>query len=195
MSVNPTFPAEVLAARFWPNVRVDDSGCWLWAPAAPNGTYGRFRALGRRVGAHRVAYTALKGPIPDGLELDHLCRRPPCVNPAHLEPTTHRENVLRGVAPAALVHKSTTCGRGHPKSKRTTQVKPDGTLRCRRCHTDWEMAANPARGPEGVRPCVICGTPERVDAMDRPYCPARKSHNGWPWASDDRLITGKRALP
>lgn len=75
-------------------------GCWEWTGARqPDGRYdyGMFWDGTRAVRAHRFAYELLVGPIPVGLELDHLCRNPPCVNPAHLEPVTHAENIRRGV--------------------------------------------------------------------------------------------------
>jgi HNH endonuclease len=90
--------------RFWakinkggpiPEHRSDLGPCWLWT-AATNYGYGVFRIDRRSIYAHRYAYELLVGPIPDGLQLDHLCRVPPCVNPTHLEPVTHRENILRG---------------------------------------------------------------------------------------------------
>jgi hypothetical protein len=90
------------AERFWPQVDFDGpGGCWLWTGQANKGGYGAFsvgsRYDGNRRGvrAHRWAYEALVGPIPEGLQLDHLCRNPPCVNPAHLEPVTHAENMRR----------------------------------------------------------------------------------------------------
>jgi hypothetical protein len=83
------------ADRFWE--KVDKSGeCWLWQAGKCAG-YGRFFVPGSRpVPAHRWAYEALVGPIPDGLVIDHLCRNPACVNPAHMEPVTIVENVRRG---------------------------------------------------------------------------------------------------
>lgn len=103
--------------RFW--AKVDKSGpggCWLWT-AWLSGGYGRFRVGPRLVYAHRLAYELLVGPIPEGLELDHVrargCTSKACVNPAHLEPVTHRENVLRGDSPSALLARATHCGRGH----------------------------------------------------------------------------------
>lgn len=73
--------------------RIDAEGdCWEWM-GARNGTgYGNIESRG----AHRVIYEALVGPIPKGLDLDHLCRNPPCVNPDHLEPVTRSTNLLRG---------------------------------------------------------------------------------------------------
>ena len=83
---------------FWRKVSKGDD-CWLWQGARTRGGggfYGSFRLEGRSRGAHRIAYEWERGPIPDGLVLDHLCRTTLCVNPAHLEPTTIVENVRRG---------------------------------------------------------------------------------------------------
>lgn len=87
-------------AAFWRKVTKTD-GCWLWTGArAGRATlqYGNTRWSRRVRYAHRVAYELLVGPVPDGLELDHLCRVPLCVNPAHLEAVTRSENVRRGYA-------------------------------------------------------------------------------------------------
>lgn len=95
-----------------PIVSVDASGCWPWPGSHDHRGYGRV-SLGRfrKVMAHRLAYELAVGPIPDGMELDHLCRNKRCVNPAHLEPVTHIENVRRSAAAenAAKTH----CVRGH----------------------------------------------------------------------------------
>lgn len=80
--------------------RVEDRGhttpCWVWTGAKQSAGYGALRVDGRVVLAHRHAYEQAVGPIPAGLQLDHLCRVTDCVNPEHLEPVTNRENVLRG---------------------------------------------------------------------------------------------------
>lgn len=94
---------ESQLARFMPKFYVDEeTGCWVWTAAkAPSGHPGFClgRPEGKRwVQAHRVSYEHFVGPIPEGLELDHLCVNPPCVNPAHLEPVTHAENMRRGIA-------------------------------------------------------------------------------------------------
>lgn len=74
-----------------------DSGCWVWHSTKKEGGYGIIRRHGRVIPAHRYVYELHRGPIPDGLVIDHLCRNPSCVNPDHLEPVPLRENVRRGI--------------------------------------------------------------------------------------------------
>jgi hypothetical protein len=75
------------------------TGCWLWERGTYGDGYGCIRTPeGRHMGAHRYFYEQVNGPVPEGMELDHLCCTPLCVNPAHLEPTTHQENCKRGWA-------------------------------------------------------------------------------------------------
>lgn len=83
--------------RFWSKVEGDDPlGCWLWNSTAPSG-YGTFSTSpGVTVYAHRYAYAAMVGPIPQGLHLDHTCQTPRCVNPLHLDPVTPSVNAQRG---------------------------------------------------------------------------------------------------
>jgi hypothetical protein len=109
-----------------------NSGCWLWMGAVTNGGYGIINIGGRKpppTRAHRLTYELLVGPIPEGLELDHLCRVPCCVNPKHLEPVTHAENVRRGNAGKNMSER-THCPKGHPRTK--------GARRCKECHRDSE---------------------------------------------------------
>lgn len=108
-------------AKFWPRFwgrveRCDSSGCWQWIGAKNQG-YGKLRSRGRTYKAHRVAYEALIGPIPDGMVIDHLCRNRCCVNPAHLEPVTPVENTLRG-ANSVKTH----CPHGHEYTEENTAV-------------------------------------------------------------------------
>jgi len=115
--------------RFW--AKVDKTGdCWVWtASTRGSGGYGQFRIGKRQVFAHRVAYELEIGPIPEGLVIDHLCRNHLCVNPAHLEPVTERENILRGEAPSAQAARSTRCQRGHLFPERDA----DGKRQCTVC--------------------------------------------------------------
>jgi hypothetical protein len=84
--------------RFWWKVHKTTT-CWLWRAALDRHGYGLFHPHGTHtVLAHRWAYQSLIGPIPEELEIDHLCRVRHCVNPAHMEPVTCGENVRRGLA-------------------------------------------------------------------------------------------------
>lgn len=86
------------AEWFWVRVAsTPDEGCWEWAQGVGRGRkYGQFFVSpGVKVYAHRYAYELCVGPVPEGMELDHLCRNPRCVRPSHLEPVTHQENCRR----------------------------------------------------------------------------------------------------
>lgn len=89
------------------------TGCWLWSSWQAGG-YGRIKVRGKSYQAHRYIYELLIGPIPNGLQLDHLCRQTFCVNPEHMEPVTQRENCRRGIGPAAQCARRTHCPEGHP---------------------------------------------------------------------------------
>lgn len=135
-----------LPDRFWR--KVDKSGeCWLWTGAGTRPTdagYGFFSTGTRLELAHRLAWADRFGPVPPGLELDHLCRTRACVNPDHLEPVTHRENTLRSpVAPAAINARKTHCPRGHEYAG-TNLLRSGGRRFCRTClnaHTRRYRAA------------------------------------------------------
>ena len=92
------------------------SGCWLWTGSENFGGYGRFYLHNKKFAAHRTSYELFKGPIPGGLQLDHLCRVRCCVNPDHLEIVTGAENMRRGFSPSGINAKKTHCHRGHPLS-------------------------------------------------------------------------------
>ncbi len=109
------------------------SGCWLWTASCFRSGYGLAWSEGKNKGAHRVVYEHLRGPVPSGLELDHLCRVRSCVNPDHLEPVTRRENVLRGTSPMAFSAKQTHCLRGHELSGGNLRVESNGSRRCKSC--------------------------------------------------------------
>ncbi len=82
------------------------TGCWIWQGAKISTGYGHLRVQGKNVLSHRYMYEKVKGEIPGGLELDHLCRNPLCMNPQHLEPVTHAENCRRGKR-VKLTHRMT----------------------------------------------------------------------------------------
>ena len=103
-----------LNERFWSKVDKDGpGGCWLWTASQNGYGYGKFKAPHAFVASHRYAYELLVGPIPDGLQIDHLCRNRACVNPAHLEPVTQRVNLMRGNTLASINARKTHCIRGH----------------------------------------------------------------------------------
>ena len=121
-----------LPEHFWAKVFVEfTSGCWLWVGAVTGTGYGNFAIRRKTVNAHRVAYTALVGPIPGNMELDHLCRVRACCNPTHLECVTHAENVRRGNA-AAFHRDKTHCPKGHEYTGSNTRLYC-GRRFCRTC--------------------------------------------------------------
>ena len=110
-----------LADRIFEKVRKTGSGCWLWTGSTDGDGYGRIflrRTNGKATydSVHRLVYMLFRGPIPKGSEPDHTCRVRRCVNPGHLEPVTHRENVLRGVGITAENAKKKYCKHGHSLS-------------------------------------------------------------------------------
>ncbi len=112
--------------------------CWTWMGAKSSFGHGVFN-FGDRVGrAHRFSYGLRFGEIPPGRELDHLCRNPSCVNPAHLEPVTHRVNMLRGTNVASRNAAATHCPKGHPYTPENTGPTSGGGRRCRTCHREAE---------------------------------------------------------
>lgn len=119
--------------RFWAKV-VRTGSCWLWTAAKNSRGYGQFAIDGASKSAHRLAYESHAGQsVPDGLTIDHLCNTKLCVNPAHLEAVTARENTLRAVADGLNPrHHVTACPKGHPYDEDNTIVK-DGTRFCRTC--------------------------------------------------------------
>lgn len=123
--------------RFAEKIALTDSGCIEWIAGTNEHGYGIFfisKSPRRRfVRAHRWSYEYHVGAIPDGLVLDHLCRNPPCVNPAHLEPVTSGENVLRGESPSARHKALTHCPASHPYSGANLYIDPAGSRHCREC--------------------------------------------------------------
>lgn len=119
--------------RFWEKV-IPTGFCWEWTAYLDRGGYGTFNrgAEGGMSRAHRVAYELLVGPIPEGLDLDHLCRNPKCVNPDHLEPVTSAENSRRAFSLAMITARTNICQRGH--SMDDAYVRPDtGARQCAEC--------------------------------------------------------------
>ena len=119
----------------WSRFRIDESGCWMWTSRLDGSGYGKMKLDGKEWGAHRLIYEELIEPIPEGLELDHLCRNHACVNPAHLEPVTHIENCRRGVCGAVTTARQTAkthCPYRHEYTPENTYT-PNGHRNCRKC--------------------------------------------------------------
>lgn len=131
------------AERFASKIVKTAGGCWLWTGKKTNG-YGQLSVDGRYVYAMRWAYEQLHGPMPPGIEPDHLCRKRSCVNPAHAEPVTRRENLLRGDTVTARHAAKTACPQGHPYSLENTYAYR-GQRHCRTCrrahNKTWREAA------------------------------------------------------
>lgn len=126
------FAREVDA--FWKRIdRSDPDGCWLWIGRTKPDGYVQRRWFGKKVYIHRTAYELEVGAIPDGLVLDHLCRVRHCVNPAHLEPVTTRENIRRGVSVVAQQMSATHCKRGHALVDPNLYYFKSGGKTCREC--------------------------------------------------------------
>lgn len=111
-----------------------NSGCWLWMGALDSKGYANTQVGSAFVGAHRHAWSLANGPIPRGLEVDHKCRVRCCVNPDHLEPVQHRENMLRGDTIAAKNVAKSECPSGHPYDGRNVAVSSRGYRKCRECN-------------------------------------------------------------
>lgn len=119
-----------LPIRFWAKVHPEpNSGCWLWSAALGGfeNTYGKFGWQGASRYAHRISYEQLVGEIPEGLEVDHLCRTRLCVNPAHLEPVTPGVNQRR--AGDAIER----CPAGHLRSVSGVYEDRQGHKKCKDC--------------------------------------------------------------
>lgn len=130
--------------RFWS--KVDKNGplaspllghCWIWLGGQTMKGYGVFKARlngkFKTVQAHRYALILSNIEMPVGTELDHLCRKRPCVNPLHVESVTHRVNIMRGIGKAAHYAVASECIYGHAFDKKNTIVTKTGKRRCRTC--------------------------------------------------------------
>ncbi len=118
--------ATAISTRSWPmskdlvsqlmkhvQVGSGDSPCWCWVGAMDGNGYGSVRVRGQTCKAHRVAFCAHRRSIPEGMDLDHLCRNRACINPEHLEPVTRRTNTLRGNHQNVVIRRTGICKNGH----------------------------------------------------------------------------------
>lgn len=121
MGDNPTCATcrkrRPIGERFWEKVQKTDE-CWLWVAGLNADGYGMFESVAEfgTNRAHRVAWIMANGPIPQGMQLDHLCRVRSCVNPAHLEVVTNKENILRSNGWGGVSSRRAHCPKGHPYS-------------------------------------------------------------------------------
>ena len=131
---DPLATPPELAERLWRQFRITEAGCWEWTHSLNRYGYGLVHAYGKRMLAHRFAYELLVEPIPDGLQIDHLCRNRACCNPTHLEPVTAQVNQLRGNGMGARHAAQTHCLRGHEFNEENTYIRKDsGARMCRIC--------------------------------------------------------------
>jgi hypothetical protein len=135
----PRGPISPTEERFWCKVRHLDNGCWQWTGCKNPAGYGQLNVHTgdsyHTAQAHRYSYELVHGPIPVDRVLDHLCRNRGCVNPAHLELVTSRENNLRGTNPTVVAHRRGTCVRGHPRTPENFHIRDQrtGSGFCKKC--------------------------------------------------------------
>lgn len=135
-------PPKTARERFLRQTRITDSGCVEWTGFLDRDGYGQFRPGGRdssKVRSHRWAYEHFVSPIAEGMVLDHLCRNRACVNAAHLEQVTPRENWLRGDGPARINADKTHCINGHALSG-DNLITHGGKRACRTCRRRSDLA-------------------------------------------------------
>lgn len=115
-----------------------EGDCLVWTGCKNWGGYGLIKHNGKMRLVHRVAFEAARGEIPNGLQLDHLCRNRACCNSEHLEPVTNAENSKRGLTGNHMVWKRfrSHCRHGHEFTPENTYIHPRGHRECRQCKTD-----------------------------------------------------------
>ncbi len=138
--------------RFIKYLKITDNGCWEWQGAIDKDGYGFF-TIGKLMRAHRASYLLFKGELTKGLQIDHLCRNRPCVNPNHLEEVTAKTNTLRSpITTASINTKKTHCINGHSYSGDNLQIiKTTGERRCRTCVNTIKRRNRARRKALGLR--------------------------------------------
>lgn len=113
--------------------KCNKTGCWNWIGQIDKDGYGRTSVDRKIRKAHRASYELLTGSIDDSLVIDHLCKNRKCVNPAHMEQVSIKENTLRGTSFSAVNLRKDTCVNGHQLDKENTYTRPNGKRDCRIC--------------------------------------------------------------
>ena len=182
---------------------VQENGCWDWVGPTLNG-YGIMGSLvprqNRNIRAHRHYYECEYGPIPKGLQIDHLCRNRKCVRPDHLEAVTSRENTLRGVSLAAVRARKTHCQRGHPFTDENTRCERGHSRRCITC----ERARDVLRGKRHRKRTHLRSTYEIIGLNDQGLsvvkerfesaCCGGPEKKDWPMAEEPDVTCGRCKL-
>jgi hypothetical protein len=124
------------AERFWEGVdKNGPNGCWIRGGHRNHHGYSMGSMDGKQQAAHRISYKLCVGSIPEGMQIDHLCRNRVCVNPDHLEAVTPRQNQLRSpLTVSGQNARKTHCPKGHPLSGKNLYVTPKGIRHCRWCN-------------------------------------------------------------
>lgn len=175
MTADSTTPiTEAVMRRFWAKVVIDPSGHLLWTSTTNRGGYGMFRLGPRNLLAHRFAYEALVGPIPEGLQIDHLCRIRHCVAPNCLEPVTPRENTMRSTGRSAINAAKTHCDHGHEFTEENTRRTSHGKRQCKECQRTYDREYKAQRWPEN-REVLNARARARYATRDRAWKEATKA--------------------
>ena len=152
---------KVIVDRFMIQVMPEpNTGCWFWMGFVDQKGYGGAYHGGRMRYAHRVSVELFRGPIPKGLEIDHLCRVTGCVNPSHLEAVTKYINMERGMNPAAINKRKTHCKRGHEftesNTRRFTTKGGRQGRECKECKRKYDSIRHKTRPPRIRQRSLMC---------------------------------------
>jgi hypothetical protein len=142
-SFDPTDPRlpERIRSKFEvldvPRHHLAEGPCWIWTAGKNDSGYGTARHVDFKTNrAHIIVYTLLSGAYNADLQIDHLCRNRSCVNPAHLEPVTQKENLARGFGIGSINSRKAYCSKGHALEADNVTILPRGERRCKKCHVE-----------------------------------------------------------